>query len=220
VIGALVELDPAAEYVDQSCDAFQAYVLADGDYDLHASRDDRFGSLPPMQLAVSDSVTGLELVLPPQASEDAVSDGGFEEGTLSAWQVGGGTRPPELISPGHTGEQAVLMGSTGHSWVLGQTLTVPSTLTNATLSFLVRLEDPDGPDSEIDVELVGTPISHTWVVSTGVWSHVWFPVEDAVGQTVTLQFAVSDNVAVHLDEVSLGSALSGGGCTYMPIISR
>jgi hypothetical protein len=112
------------------------------------------------------------------------------------------------------------MGGTGHSSVLSQTLFVPSTVSHATLSFLVRLDDAAGADSEIDVELVGTPFSHTQVISSGAWSHVWFPVEAAVGQTVTLQFTVSDNTAVRLDEVSLGSALSGGGCTYMPSISR
>jgi lysophospholipase L1-like esterase len=219
VIGALVSLAPAAAHVQQHGAEFTAYLMAGGNYDLQASRNDRFGTLPPMHRVVSDNITGLEFVLPPQASEDAVTDGGFEQGTLSAWQVGG-TQPPALNEQAHTGDQAVLLGGLDHSSMLSQTLSVPGTLTDATLSFLVKLNNPDDVSSTIDVELVGTSISHTQIVPAGEWAHVWFPVEAAVGQAVTLRFAVSDSPVVRLDEVSLGSALSGGSSIYLPAIYR
>jgi lysophospholipase L1-like esterase len=219
VIGATLSLAPAAAHVRQYGGGFTAYLMAGGNYDIQASRNDRFGTLPPMHQAVSANVTGLEFILPPQAAEDAVTDGGFEQGTLAAWQVGG-TQPPELNSQAHTGDQAVLLGGMGHSSVLSQTLSVPGTLTDATLSFLVKLENPAGDSSAIDVELVGTSISHTQAVLSGEWVHVWFPVEAAAGQAVTLRFAVSDHTAVYLDEVSLGSALPGGSVVYMPIVGH
>jgi lysophospholipase L1-like esterase len=220
IIGALVSLTPAAAHVQQYGAGFTAYVLAGGNYDLQASRNDRFGSLPPMHREVSENVAGLEFILPPQASEDAVTDGGFEQGTLSAWQVGG-TQPPGLTAQAHTGDQALLLlGGVDHTSVLSQTLSVPATLTDATLSFLVKLDNSADVSSTIDIDLLGTPISHTQVVSAGEWSHVWFPVEDAVGQAATLAFSVSDSPAVRLDEVSLGSALPGGSRIYMPAIYR
>jgi hypothetical protein len=82
----------------------------------------------------------------------------------------------------------------------------------------VRLES--GDSSALRVDVVGTPISYTQVVSTTGWLRAWLPVEAAVGQAVTLTFTVSESTAVILDEVSLGTARHGGSVTFFPIVQR
>ena len=195
--------------------SFRAYVAGAGTYDLSASRDG-FGSLPPMYtVPVTDTdVSGLELVLPPL--DDIVEDGGFESGNLDAWLASGtvGPAPDE-----HTGYGAVRLGGEGGSSSLSQSLSLPPSLTKATLSFMVKLDGSSGTNS-IQVELAGTPLGQPVPVSAGGWKHVWFDVGDLVGQEVTLVFTVSGSPAVLLDEVSLGSATSGGGWSLLPIIAR
>jgi len=88
------------------------------------------------------------------------------------------------------------------------------------LSFLVRLDDAAAGTSTLSVELAGMPISHSQIVSTADWTHVWLPVDAAVGQAMTLTFTVSDNPAVRLDEVSLGSAIKGGSQVQLPLVFR
>ena len=49
---------------------------------------------------------------------------------------------------------------------------------------------------------------------------MWLPVDAAAGQALTLTFTVSDNPAVRLDEVSLGSAIKGGSQMLLPLVFR
>ena len=123
-----------------------------------------------------------------------------------------------FISRG-TGSGAVLLGGAEGVSQLSQSLSVPGNLVDATLSFLVRLDGSSG-DSMLQVELGGTSISHTEVVTTYDWTQVWLPVDSALGQEVTLVLSVSDDAAVTLDEVSLGSARSGGAFVNMPVVLR
>jgi len=91
-----------------------------------------------------------------------------------------------------------------------------------TLSFLVRLSDAaaSGPGaSTLAVELVGTPVSHTQIISTDDWTHVWLPIDASAGQAATLTFAVSGTAPILLDEVSLGSAISGGSEVRLPLVN-
>jgi lysophospholipase L1-like esterase len=220
VIGADVSLTPAPAHIERYVGGgFTAYLMSGGNYAVSASRSDRFGALPPMSLVVSDHVEGLQFILPPQ--DDAVTNGGFESGgdPLLGWVVSG-TGAPALPTEAHTGDGAVLLGESGTVSRLVQTVTIPDGLIDPTLSFLVKLHDDDDVSSTLTVELDGTPISHTQAVQAGDWSHVWFPVDAASGTTVTLSFTVSDKPPVRLDEVSLGSAVPGGGVVYMPIVGR
>jgi len=220
VIGADVNLTPAPAHIERyRGGGFTAYLMSGGTYAISASRSDQFGALPPMNLVVGDHVEGLQLILPPQ--DDAVTNGGFESAgnPLSGWVVSG-TGAPASPTEAHTGDGAVLLGGSGTVSRLSQSVTVPNGLTDPTLSFLVKLQDDADVSSTLTVELEGTPISQTQAVPAGDWSHVWFPVEAAVGKTVTLRFTVSDKPSVRLDEVSLGSALPGGTILYLPVVSR
>jgi hypothetical protein len=85
---------------------------------------------------------------------------------------------------------------------------------------MVRLEDSNAGNSTLEIELVGTPISHTQQVSSDSWTHVWFPVDAALGEVVTLTVTVSEDPAVILDEVSLGTAVVGGGSVFLPFVGR
>jgi hypothetical protein len=84
---------------------------------------------------------------------------------------------------------------------------------------MVKLDGTSGGNS-IEVALEGTPFSRTVPVSPGGWTHVWYDVSSAKGQQVTLDFTVSGNPAVLLDEVSLGSAVPGGSWSFVPIVAR
>jgi lysophospholipase L1-like esterase len=218
IIGAELSLTPAPTYLDrETFGRFSAYLLAGGDYDIDVWRNDLFGPLPPMSITVADTVEGLDFVLPPQ--DDVVSNGGFEEATLSGWQAGG-TLPPTLTPEAHTGSHAVTLGGLGESSWLTQTLTVPPSLGDTTLSFMVRLDDGSAGSSTLDIELIGTPISLTQQVPADSWTHVWLPVDAALGEVVTLNLTVSDNPAILLDEVSLGTAVVGGSMSYLPFVAR
>jgi lysophospholipase L1-like esterase len=216
VMKAEMDTAPIVPVVMDRMGSYEAYLPGGGSYDLTASRDG-FGTLPPMHLvSVSDDMDSLDLHLPPL--DDAVGDGGFEGGSWGDWNPGG-TSTPTFTSQAHTGDGAVVLGGLGDTSTLSQSLSVPGTLTNATLSFLVRL-DTAGGSSAILVSVDGTPISHSQVVSTTDWTHAWLPVDAAVGQPVTLTFMVDSNPAVRLDEVSLGTARHGGSVTFLPIVQR
>jgi hypothetical protein len=196
---------------------FEAYMPDVGNYALSASRNG-FGSLPDMHfVGLSKDAIGLDLVLPPV--DDVVKDGDFEDGNWGAWNSSG-TLPPTLGGSPHTGYGAVMMGAAGESSVLSQTLTIPSALVDATLTLMVRLDDEAEGNSELKVELSGTSVDHTVVVSQETWTHTWLPVDVATGKEVTLTLAVSDSAAIHLDEVRLGSAHFGGSVTYLPLALR
>jgi lysophospholipase L1-like esterase len=210
VAGALlVETEPLGRYA--------AYLADAGSYDLSASRDG-FAVLPAMQgQSVTTDMSGLDFVLPPL--DDVVGDGGFETGSWGDWEPGG-TLSPTLTAPAHTGDGAVLLGGPEDTATLSQSFSVPGTLTDATLSFLVRLHNDADVSSTLQIELGGTSLSHTQLIVAGGWTHVWFPVEEAVGQVVTLGFTISGSPAVRLDEVSLGSAAKGGYWVYLPLTVR
>jgi lysophospholipase L1-like esterase len=217
VAGAAVTVAPAALAVERRLGGYLAYLADTGDYSFSASHAG-FEALPAMEaVPVAADLSGLDFVLPPL--DDVVSDGGFEVGDWGNWQPGG-VVSPTLLSKGHTGSGAVLLGGTGGVSQLSQSLSVPGNLVDATLSLLVRLDDGDSGDSVLQVELEGTSISHTEVVTTDDWTHIWLPVDSALGQEVTLVLSVSDDEAVRLDEVSLGSAPSGGAFVNMPVVLR
>ena len=120
---------------------------------------------------------------------------------------------------------------TGVAW-LSQSLTVPVSMTNPVLSFLVSLSGvSDISGNEFRV-LVSTDISTTTTLFTSTtptsWEHVWFDMTPWSGQAITLTFELSETAgyppaSALLDEVTLGAAhpdawvsLSGGALGAYP----
>jgi hypothetical protein len=216
VIWAQVTVTDAVA-ADSNFGRYIAYVVDGGVYDLLAARAG-FETRPPMRVtAVSTDLSGLDFVFPPR--DDVIDNGGFEVNGWGSWLTGG-TIMPDVISGGHTGNRAARLGGSGGSAWLRHNLSVPEGLVDATLSFLVRLDDAAAGASTLAVELAGTPISHTQVISTTDWTHVWLPADVAAGHATTLTFTVSGSPAVRLDEVSLGSAITGGSQVQLPLVFR
>jgi lysophospholipase L1-like esterase len=221
IIAVEVNLDPAPLYVEPLIGGgFLAHLSAGGDYDLSVLGSDRYGPLPAMyDLAVNDDVSGLEFLLPPR--DDAVTDGGFEGGSLDTWQWGG---TAVLTHTAHTGLAAVQLGSVDGDSSLSQVITPGLTLSDPTLSFLARLGEA-GPPSALRVELAGaerpsTPLTDTLAVEDDRWTHVWYDLPGLVSGPLTLTFAVSRSPSILLDEISLGSSRRGQYPTYLPLVCR
>ena len=220
VAAATVSLAPPSLWTKpQPLGRFVAYIANSGTYSLAVSRPDRFGPLPPMVgLAVSDNVTGLEFILPPQ--DGVITDGQFEAGNLDAWQLGG-TLLPTLTSTAHTGQWAVRLGGPGHDSSLSQAVALGTALTDPTLSFLARLETA-GQAGAVQVTLAGptgSP-SFTLPVESDQWTHTWFDLTGWGSGPFTLTLSVSDDPPVLVDEISLGSALPGSWPIYLPAVYR
>jgi lysophospholipase L1-like esterase len=201
--------------VDPVPGGYVAYLAGAGTYDLQVSHS-RFGPLPPMHRAVSGDATGVDFVLPPL--DDVVSNGGFESAGWVGWTPNGTPLPTQLSTGGHTGDGAALLGGGGTSR-LSQTISVPAGLSNPTLSFLVRPDNP-ASSSAIQVEVQGAGVNQTVPVPAGDWHHVWLPVDGAPGKSVTLVLSVSNPVPVQVDEVSVGPAAYGGSLIYLPFVQR
>jgi lysophospholipase L1-like esterase len=223
IVGAVVSLTPASLWTGAyPGGGFTAYVLTGGNYDISASRDAHFGSLPSMyNLAVNANVSGLEFILPPK--DNIVANGGFEEANLAHWQLGG-TTVPSPSSTVHTGLGAVQLGGVGSSSLLSQAVTPGSNLSEPTLSFMARLSTP-GSASMLQVKLantgsLSTPVVYNLPVSSDAWSHVWYDLTGLVSEPLTLTLTVSDSPAIIVDEVSLGSSLKGAYPLYVPLINR
>jgi hypothetical protein len=216
------QITPEPLWLSSQPAGFLAYTATSEDLDIVTARDDLYGPLPTMlDVPVNDDIHDLAFILPPQ--DDAVTDGDFEAGDLTAWQVGG-TVPPTLTTVAHTGTGASLLDGSLSDSRLSQVLTPALGISDPTLSFLVRLA-VDGPPSTLQIELANTgtlssPLTYTLPVEDSGWTHVWYDLTGLASEPLTLTFAVSDSPAVLLDEVRLGSSLNGSHWTYLPLVNR
>jgi lysophospholipase L1-like esterase len=225
VLGATYSTNPVALAIaPQAGGRFLAYVKDGGSYEIAARRDTIFGSLPPMQnVTVDENVTGLIFVLPPK--DDGVMNGGFEAGGLDGWTLGGSSLP-SLSTEAHTGVGAARLDGTGGSSSLRQVISPAAGGTQAHLSLLARLEqEQPGEASTLQVVLSQEgsstpPVTHTLSLESETWIHAWYEVGDLQGEPLAVTLLVSGSPAILLDEVSLGTALPGGGWVYLPITLR
>jgi hypothetical protein len=222
VAASQTTITPEPLWLSSQPAGFLAYTATSEDLDIVTARDDLYGPLPTMlDVPVNDDIHDLAFILPPQ--DDAVTDGDFEAGDLTAWQVGG-TVPPTLTTVAHTGTGASLLDGSLSDSRLSQVLTPALGISDPTLSFLVRLA-VDGPPSTLQIELANTgtlspPLTYTLPVEDSGWAHVWYDLTGLASEPLTLTFAVSDSPAVLLDEVRLGSAVANGHWYYLPFILR
>jgi len=217
IAGALVTLNPAALALAPRPGGYLAYLAGEGVYDVWAGRAG-FDALPPMlDVTVAGDVSGIDLFLPPL--DDTVANGGFEAGNLDAWQTGG-TISPTLAAAAHTGAHSVKLGDVAGRSTISQVVTLPLAVSDPTVSFLVRLEQPGSP-SGLQVVLSGaSPVTHSLLVESDAWSHVWYDLTGLVGSPLTVTFVASGSPPALIDEISLGSAVRGGYWVYLPLATR
>jgi hypothetical protein len=212
---------------------FNLYYNSTGTYSLTVARNN-FGALPPMMnLTVSDTSSSPIVYLPP--IDDQISDGHFESGTLSAWNPTGDLTPT-ITTTAHTGSYAALLGGTVPSNTLStgpylsaieQTLTMPVTLTNGTLSLLCEVTAADPLSDTLTAYLIGPTdtLTLTLPLTTSGWTHQWFDVAAWTAPTATLRLELSTPdkerpVGVLVDEVTLGASPIGSYPAYLPIMPR
>ena len=105
------------------------------------------------------------------------------------------------------------LSQSGDSW-LSQSLTVPISITNPTLSFLANLSGVSAiSGNEFQVQVSSGITTTTLFTSTTPtpWEHFWFDLTPWSGQLITLTFQLTENAGFPpanalLDEVTLGSA--------------
>ncbi|HDQ72306.1 MAG TPA: hypothetical protein ENN19_09440, partial [Chloroflexi bacterium] len=209
---------------------YTLYFESGGAYTLTVGRGG-FGALPPMHdVLVDDHLTGVDFVLPPE--EDAVSNGGWESGDLSGWSGSFGMTHTVAMTAAHTGRYGLDLqagGGTLAFWpYVTQTVSIPSTWAQPTLSFLYRAIQGETGDA-LQAVVVGMGanerVTHTVALSPapGAWTHAWRNLSDFAGQTVTLQFGFQEQTAgqqVYLDEVSVGDARAGVHSIFLPLVLR
>jgi serine protease len=134
----------------------------------------------------------------PSGGSEIVPNGGFETGGFDCWTTSGASET--IVSPGHTGNYAAMLGSTsatnGDS-TMQQTIAVPAS--GGTLSFWYQ---PNCPDSiTFDQEqmeilsttgaVLATPLNVC--ANTGVWTHVTQDLTPWAGTAVVLWFNSHDD---------------------------
>lgn len=212
---------------------FDLYFASGGIYTLTTTRN-AFGVLPPLfNVSVPFSASLPTLYLPPL--DDQLSDGHFESGTLSAWNPIG-PLTPTITSTAHTGNYAALLGGTVPSdtvdiapylSTIEQTITIPLTLTDGTLSLLYKVTAADPLSDSLNVYLTGATGSLTFTlpITATDWTHQWFDVSTWAEPTATLhiELATPDKdraIGVLIDEVTWGSSIIGSRPIYLPVIRR
>ena len=162
----------------------------------------------------------LPLTVTTASSSNLVQNPSFETGTFSNWTTGGATAP--AISTAHTysSSYSALLGSTAKPEVNGdsyvyQTIAIPSSATQATLSFYYYPGTDDSISYAYQECLIrntsGSTLATVLKVASNArgWKQVTYDLSSYAGQTIQLYFAAhgngysSDYVYMYLDDVSV-----------------
>ena len=169
-----------------------------------------FGGLTE-STTVSLTVTG--------ASSNLIQNGGFETGSFTDWTIAGPVKPTISTAQAHSGSYSALLGKTTEPEVDGsssiyQTITVPSTATQATLTFWYWPGTDDTITYAYQEALIqntsGTTLAKVLKVASNAkaWTQVTYDLTSHKGKTIRVYFAVhgngySDYVYMYVDDISV-----------------
>ena len=164
--------------------------------------------------------TTISLTVNSSAAQNLIVNGGFETGTATPWTLTAGVLNNNAAEPPHTGSwDAWLDGyGTTHTDTATQTVTIPSTITTATLTFWLHIDTAETTTTTafdtLSVQVLNT--SNTVLATLGTFSNLnhaagyqqhSFSVAQFKGQTVKIRFTGREDSSLQtsfvIDDVSL-----------------
>lgn len=165
--------------------------------------------------------TTISLTVNSSAAQNLIVNGGFETGVATPWTLTAGVLNNSTAEPAHTGAwDAWLDGyGTRHTDTATQTVTIPSTITTATLTFWLHIDTAETTTTTafdtLNVQVLnsaGTSVLATLGTfsnlnhATGYQQHS-FSVAQFKGQTVRIRFTGTEDASLQtsfvIDDVSL-----------------
>ena len=200
---------------------YALYFVNSGAYTLTVNRYG-FGVLPPRyNLTLNNTQTGFDFVLPPQ--NDILSNGGWEAGDFTGWQVDPTISATIELTAAHTGWYGLHLDAplTGAEFMPSLTQTFTVAAMSPTLSFMYQVTHGNGDPFVVAIMTDTSAITHSFVVTPGNWTHEWIDLSACASQTVTLTLGFQNPAAaqqIYLDEISLGDAQVGVYPVFLPTI--
>lgn len=165
--------------------------------------------------------TTISLTVNSSAAQNLIVNGGFETGTATPWTLTAGVLNNSAAEPPHTGSWDAWLDGYGvrHTDTATQTVTIPSTITTATLTFWLHIDTAETTTTTafdtLNVQVLnsaGTSVLATLGTfsnlnhATGYQQHS-FSVAQFKGQTVRIRFTGTEDASLQtsfvIDDVSL-----------------
>jgi subtilase family serine protease len=164
--------------------------------------------------------TTISLTVNSSAAQNLIVNGGFETGAAAPWTLTAGVLNNNAAEPPHTGSWDAWLDGYGvrHTDTATQTVTIPSTITTATLTFWLHIDTAETTTTTafdtLTVQVLNS--SNTVLATLGTFSNLnhaagylqhSFSVAQFKGQTVKIRFTGTEDTSLQtsfvIDDVSL-----------------